>query len=297
MKIGMPNIVSRKSAMTVLKMRKNSPTILFGGGIVLGVATVVTACRATLKIEDILDEHRVVAKDIKNVVHDGYTDTDRRKDLSLLYLQTAGRFTRIYGPSFVLGVTSVACLTQSHRILNSRNAGLAAAYSAVDKAFDEYRERVRKELGDDKDQEFRRGVTTEEIEVAGKDGSVKKKTVKKLGTDDSMYARYFGEGNQNWSEVSDYNTAFLRLVQNWANDRLKARGHLFLSEVYDELGFDRTPASTQVGWLWSKGTGDDFVDFGIWREEKMAEMHSFMSGQSDGIWLDFNVDGEIWRKI
>ena len=71
-----PNAASRKLAGQVLLAKKNSPTILFGAGIAGSVASTVLACRATLRLEEVLREAQhdlVVAKEIDAP---GYSEGD-----------------------------------------------------------------------------------------------------------------------------------------------------------------------------------------------------------------------------
>jgi hypothetical protein len=56
------------------------------------------------------------------------------------------------------------------------------------------------------------------------------------------------------------NYFFLKCQQNYANDMLKARGHMFLNEVYDMLGMLRSEAGAV---LLAYGRGDDYVNFGV----------------------------------
>jgi hypothetical protein len=297
-KISIPAGVSRRVAMATLKTQKHSPTILFAVGIVGMGATVITACKATLKVEGVLDDHQTMVETIKTVeISERYSEKDRKQDLTKLHIRSAGRLSALYAPSVALGIISVAALTGSHKILSSRNAALTASYAAVDKAFKEYRTRVTEELGEDKDREFRYGVETETRMVEDKNGP-KKKEVKVAGSGrHSMYARMFNEYNPNWNNHAEYNIAFLRLQQNWANDRLRSRGHLFLNEVYDQLGMDHSKEGAVVGWLWNQGTGDDYVDFGIWSDKSMEGTLNFVNGWENELLLDFNVDGTIWDKI
>lgn len=298
MKFSLPNGVTSRVARVVLKGQKHSPTILFAVGVTSGIATVVTACHATLKVEDALidiQKDKLATQEAFGLNVPSYTEKDYKKDLAILQVRGSVKLAKLYGPSFILGITSIACLTGSHKILVNRNAGLAAAYTAVQKGFDDYRGRVREELGEEKDREFQFGKEVHEVEVVDAKGNVKTKKVTRAARGGSVYARFFGEDNQNYTHgMGDYNVAFLRGTQLMCNQRLQARGHLFLNEVYDDLGLERTPAGSQVGWL--KEKGDGCVDFGIWSDQTMLAFHDFVLG-NEGIWLDFNVMGEIWKEI
>jgi hypothetical protein len=80
------------------------------------------------------------------------------------------------------------------------------------------------------------------------------------------------------------------------NDLLISRGHMFLNEVYDALGLERTKAGSVVGWIISHD-GDNYVDFGIFTDKDARQYRDFVNGRSNAILLDFNVDGVIYDKI
>lgn len=111
----------------------------------------------------------------------------------------------------------------------------------------------------------------------------------------SQYARFFDEGSPAWSKDSEYNLMFLKQQQQYANDLLKKRGHIFLNEIYDMLGIPRTKAGAVVGWVYDENNpiGDNYVSFGI-TDERNA---NFVNGYEKSVLLDFNVDGNIWDKI
>ena len=111
----------------------------------------------------------------------------------------------------------------------------------------------------------------------------------------SDYAKFFDEFNPNWQNDPEYNLMFLKSQQQYANDLLKARGRLFLNEVYDMLGIERTKAGQVVGWTYNmkNPTGDNFVDFGIYDMSK-ERVRAFVNGYEPSILLDFNVDGNVW---
>lgn len=301
MKFKLPDSVTRTVARQILIGKKHSPTILFVGGVVGVGATVVTACRATLKLEEVLETgqtDREMAKAVLNDErHPEYTEADYKKDMTILYVRNAVGVCKLYAPAIVLGIVSIGALTGAHRIQRGRIAGLTAAYAALDQGFKDYRSRVQAEYGDDKDRELRHGVDTKTVVVEDKNGP-KKKVMKTAGDGGgSIYAKFFDEFNVNWNPQPEHNHLFLSGQQKYANQRLQARGHLFLNELYEELGFEHTKEGALVGWIWNKGNGDDYVDFGIWDDRSMTRFHDFLVGKENGIWLDFNVDGVIYDKI
>lgn len=291
------NVVTSKVGRQLLTAQKHSPTLLFGAGIVGVVGTVVLASRATLKVETVLMDHQSTLDKIKNTEHVDYDEDDRKKDTVVLYINTVGKLAKLYSPAIFLGVVAVTCLTSSHRILSQRNAGLMAAYTALDKGFRAYRERVVADLGEDKDREYRYGAEDRPVVKESKNGS-KTTTMEKVCAADgpSIYAKLFDrDTSQSWSPQPEYNFMFLKSQQNFMNDLLQARGHVFLNEVYDGLGLPHTKEGALVGWV--KGNGDDYVDFNLFNREMMPVHADFFSGREDGIWLDFNVDGVVWDKI
>lgn len=292
-----PTAVTRKVARTVLVAQKNSPTLLFAGGVVGVVGAAVLACRATLKVEahlektkiDIFQAHEVLAAN----THPN-AEAEHKKDLVYIYVDSTVRLCKLYAPAILLGGASIAALMGSHNILNKRNAALTAAYASLEKAWESYRKRVVDEFGEEKERELYYDIRPCEIE----DEVTGKKTVakKSLGGG-SIYARFFSPETSptNWSPVPEYNMLFLKCQQNYANDRLKSKGHVFLNEIYDALGLERSKEGAVVGWVWN-GDGDNMVDFGIFDQEADNEFYEFIIGRQ-GIWLDFNVDGVIYDKI
>lgn len=288
------SIVTSKAARQLLTVKKNSPAIMFGAGVVGVVTTTVLACKATLKVEEVvLRDHRADMKMIKNLEHVDYSEEDRTKDTALRYVKTVGGLTKLYGPAVVVGALSIICLTGAHVTLSRRNAGLTAAYVALEKGYNKYRDRVIQEFGEEKDREFRYGVVEEVVEDEKGDKVVIKRADSVNGL--SGYAALWDENSTSWNHNPDYNMVFLKAQQKYANDRLQAKGHVFLNEVYDDLGLERTPAGAVVGWV--KGEGDNYIDFGIFNDDMQPEHLAFFTGRENAIWLDFNVDGVIYDKI
>ena len=293
-------IVTSKAGRQMLKLQKNSPHILFGVGVVGVVATAVTASVQTLKVEGILDGHAEQMAKIDFAVRTpeiNYSEADAQRDTYLQYAKTTIKIVQLYALPIGLGITSVGCLAGSHRILTARNAALGAAVASLETAFEKYRQRVIAEFGPEKDREFR--FATEKVEVIEEtETGPQPKEIVRVDKDAPtyLYARFFDESNKNWEPRSEYNVMFLRTAQQRLNDKLRARGHVFLNEVYDTLGMDRSKEGAVVGWLYD-GDGDGYIDFGIWDRERDEHLFEFVTGRENAILLDFNVDGSIWDKI
>ena len=287
------------------KVEKHSPEILMGVGVVGVVATTVTACRSTMKLNDILDECAETRDKIKSVQEnpaydDRYSDEDAQKDLTINYVQTGVKIAKLYAPSVALGVLSVGCLVGSHSVMQKRNAALSAAYLTVDKSFKEYKQRVIDRVGEEVEKEIRYGIKAEEVveTVTDEDGNetTVTETVKMMNPNlYSDYARFFDEASPYWQKDPEYNLVFLKAQQQYANDLLRAKGRLFLNDVYDMLGIEKTKAGQIVGWVYDpeNPNGDNFVDFGIYDMSK-ERVRAFVNGYEATILLDFNVDGNIW---
>lgn len=309
MKLSLPNAVTTRVAKQALVAKKNSPRILFVSGIALMGATVVTACKGTLQLEGVLDDVRKDREDVLAVAEarpEKYSEHDVKKLNMYITGKGMARVAKLYLPSIALGVAAVACLTASHNQLNRRNAGLSAALAATERALDNYRGRVRANLGDDKELELWRGETTETNTITDPDTGKKTKVTLKNGGGTSPYARVWGrDTSTEWDSEEVYNLAKLRSVQSLMQLKLDSKGHVFLNEVFDELGLERTPAGAVVGWLSEKEgkrlgiNVDGYIDFGVMTNDPEQELRflDFATGREDHIVLDFNVDGEIWRMI
>lgn len=286
-------------------VQKHSPEILAGVGVVGVVASTVMACKSTMKLNDILEESKETRDKIREVesnprYEEQYSHEDAKKDLVINYTQTAMKVAKLYAPAVILGSASLGCLLASNDILRKRNAALSAAYMTVDKSFKEYRQRVVDRFGEEVEKEIRYNIKAEEITstVVAEDGSetTVTETVKTMDPNlYSDYAKFFDEASPYWQKDPEYNFMFLKSQQQYANDLLKARGRLFLNEVYEMLGIDKTKAGQIVGWVYNPENpiGDNFVDFGIFDMSK-ERVRAFVNGYEPNILLDFNVDGNIW---
>lgn len=289
------SLICKNVGNVSLNLRRVSPEIATGAGIILGIGCVVLACVQTTKLGKPVDE----AKEKIDKIHkaqeersDEYDEKMARSDLTKVYARAGVDILRIYALPTGLGALSIALIIGGHNLLRRENAALTAAYIALDKSYREYRKRVRSDIGKDKDHMYYYGERKSEL--VNVDTETGETTVEEVYVRDtnhiSPYARFFDCGNDNWCKSPEASLAFLKGVQNFCNDKLRLYGHLFLNEVYDELGIDRSEVGQYVGW--TLDGGDGFVDFGIY-DVSYPPTRRFVNGDEDAILLDFNVQGPI----
>lgn len=281
-------------------VKKNSPAILMVTGVVGVIGGAVAACVATTKADKIIEHRNEQLAAVDMVLGDKnktekYTEEDARKDRLTINIQSGAKLVLLYAPAIAIEFGAIACVLASHGIMKKRNAALAAAYAAVDTGFKNYRNRVTDKFGADVERRLALGISEEETEDAETDPETgEEKTVKKnvskitAGLGESPYAMEFASDTaQAWEPDHDYNMMFLRAEQQYATDRLRARGYLYLNEVLDRLGIDGTKMGQIVGWVYdpSNPEYDNFVDFNV-KTYKDAD-------SDDVIILDFNVQGNI----
>ena len=133
------NNMTRSFNKLGIKFKKHSPEILVVAGIVGTVTSAVMACKATTKLDDILSESKENIDTIHYAMENSeelpaeYTIDDGKKDLAIVYTQSALKVAKLYAPSVILGTLSITAILTSNNILRKRNIALAAAYTAVDK--------------------------------------------------------------------------------------------------------------------------------------------------------------------
>lgn len=230
------------------QFKKHSPEILIAAGIVGTVVSTVMACKATLKVNKVLDESKNNVEKINTALELGiteagesYNEEDSKIELRTVKIQTGVKLVKLYAPAVALGTLSLLSIVKSHNILSNRYVASVAAYTAIDKTFKDYRGRVVERFGKELDNELRYNIKSKEIEqtVVKEDGTeeTKKEVVDVIDpTTISDYAIIYDDGCTGWTKDPEANKLFLKAQERYANERLKKKGYLFLNEVYEMLG-------------------------------------------------------------
>lgn len=308
----------------LFKLSEKSPVILLTIGVVGVVAGTVMAVKATKNSKDIDDELKEDLEtlelkkqdeleklteaneneevtelvSVKDDIYDhsvGYfTKEDYNKLRNKIVLNATKKYLLLYSKSIVVETASIICIIAGFRIIAKRYAALAIAYAGLDNSFREYRKRVQKEIGQDKENELYYGYKKELEKIKDENGKVKE--VEKIKINDkaiSQYAVFFDESSSEWSNEPGYNRTFLQTLQKSMQRRLESQGHVFLNEVKDKLGLPRTPEGQLVGWKLGMPNSDGYISFGLLNDYNKEAVNA-----RNNVWLlDFNVDGNIYNEI
>lgn len=247
-----------------LACKNHAPAILLGTGIVAGVACVITACKATTKVGDILDDaneqitkaDETLAGNMPVKEGETYTEEDHDKDVKIIKTQTAVKLAKNYAVPAALGLVSICGILGGYKILNDRYMALGTAFNGLSAAFAKYRERVRNEMGIDADRHFRYGTRLKQ--VLDENGNVVDVKREDEFPEDSFhfdgdplcyefsaatsteFRSEFHRRPENWQRLCD--------VQDWARTVVATRGHVFLNEILEQLGLAPCAAGQILGW-------------------------------------------------
>lgn len=302
------SVVTRVAGRASLQLSKYAPEILTGVGLVGGVATVVTAAKATLELKantayglELVKGHKELRAERSE---EEYPTRTYAKDMLISYARVASGVMKTYAIPFASGMASGTAILGAVGILRSRNAALSAAYNLVDASYRSYKKKMVEALGEEKESEIlagsrevvltedeQKGLTSTELEEYAE--RVKKQQKDGMNV---PYAAWFSPTNPNWGATEELRLFFLDSVEKYMNQKLLATGHLFANDVYRALGCSDTKAGAVTGWLKDSEHGDGFVDLGL--DKLRQKMFSpFGNELKNGFWVELNVDGLIYDQL
>lgn len=222
-----PNVAKMfKNARIMIS--KRGPEILTGVGIAGMVTTTVLAVKATPKAVRLIEEK-------KKAEH-----LDKLPPVDVVKVTW-----RCYIPAAVTATMSTACLIGASSVNVRRNAALYSAYKLSETAFSEYKEKVVETIGEKKDKAIKEQIAKDKVEK----NPVSKTEIFVTGKGDTLFLdpmsnRYF---------TSDIEK--IRKIINDLNWKMSYCNEMYvsLSELYNEIGLDRTKISDSIGWKISDG--------------------------------------------
>lgn len=289
----------------IARVSKHAPTILSVAASAGVIGTGYLAWKAGTRFEDVEGRDWERRKEcIRNAdnIPDEEVPAYERKLRILFILDTA----KTLAPAAIVGGATIAMIYFSNSISKKRLAALGAAYTVLQNAFDGYKKTMVDALGKETVEKIvapklpNIGKTAEEILSSDNKSDAANVTDAVLNSVSALspYARIISEDSSNcWDTSEDYTSENIAAVQLWANRRLERKGHLFLNEVYDQLGLSRTREGSVVGWLKNSENGDGYVSFGDYDSSIYRVPSDDYTRVDSNFILDFNVDGMIWDKI
>lgn len=288
----------------VARISKHAPTILSITASAGVIATGYLAWKAGTRFEDVegrdWDRRKECLRNADTIPDEDVPKIERKNRI-LFILDTVRTVT----PAAIVGAATITMIYFSNSISKKRLAAMGAAYATLQTAFDGYKRTMVEALGKESVEKILTpklpnvGKSAEEIlssDNKSDAANVSDAVVNSLKAL-SPYARVIAEESSTcWDPNEDYTSQNLAAVQLWANRRLERKGHLFLNEIFDQLGLSRTREGAVVGWL-KNGEGDGYVSFGDFDASIYRVPSDDYTRVDSNFIVDFNVDGVIWDKI
>ena len=288
----------------VARISKHAPTILSVTASAGVIATGYLAWKAGTRFEDVegrdWDRRKECLRNADTIPDEDVPKIERKNRI-LFILDTV----RTVAPAAIVGAATITMIYFSNSISKKRLAAMGAAYATLQTAFDGYKRTMVEALGKESVDKILKpklpnvGKSAEEIlssDNKSDAANVSDAVVNSLKAL-SPYARIIAEESSTcWDPNEDYTSQNLAAVQLWANRRLERKGHLFLNEVFDQLGLSRTREGAVVGWL-KNGEGDGYVSFGDFDASIYRVPSDDYTRVDSNFVVDFNVDGVIWDRI
>ena len=288
----------------VARISKHAPTILSITASAGVIATGYLAWKAGTRFEDVegrdWDRRKECLRNADTIPDEDVPKIERKNRI-LFILDTV----RTVAPAAIVGAATITMIYFSNSISKKRLAAMGAAYATLQTAFDGYKRTMVEALGKESVDKIIKpklpnvGKSAEEILSSDNKSDAAHvvdavvSSLKAL----SPYARIIAEESSTcWDPSEDYTSQNLAAVQLWANRRLERKGHLFLNEVFDQLGLSRTREGALVGWL-KNGEGDNYVSFGDFDASVYRVPNDDYTRVDANFIVDFNVDGVIWDRI
>lgn len=301
-----------KLAPMAAKLEIAKPDILMAGGLVAVTGATVFAGWGTLKAKTVLEKRANDMDAIKQAKDlEEYSAEDEKTDLVKSNVQLVGGMAKAYSPAAACLILGVVMLVSARNIRQSRLVAVTASYNALLAIFNQYRERVREDAGEEKDRLYLHGgeeVEVEETETtkSGKEKKVKK-TVLQVRPKEEFYIRLFDRRSPEWSNPNHnpgYNLSWLEGQERTLTDQLHARRFVLLSDVLDQLGLPLVPEDATDdemalyqsmlthGWHMDAPNNDGYIRFNIHKAENL-DRRDWVETAEDSYWLEFNCDGDI----
>lgn len=299
-------------------LKKASPQLLVGGGIVVMTGAFVLAIVNARKIDSTtaineakMDELDQKKKDIEGAVN--ISDDEKKmqlkeldKELNKTKAEGIWKIFCLVGVPALAFAGGVSMTIGGHVVLVKRFGQLSAFCAGLKESFDRYRAHNIAEHGEECDRRYMYGIVdnvpgTEKVtDETGKEKTVKTLTPVVDPKDGaSLYSFVFSEDYSRKCPKDPVNTiSFLRSQEKYWNTWMQATGKpVTLAMVLEDLGIELDPDDPMndyiliAGWR-PNGDGDNKIDFGIMRAVNKPTLDML----ENIVMLNFNCDGNLYHS-
>ena len=233
-----------------LYLQRHSSTILTVVGAVGVIATAAAAVRATPKAMKLVEQ----ATDEKG-------EELTKKELFVVAAPA-------YIPSAAIGASTIICIFGANALNKRQQAAIASAYALADRAYKDYRGKVKELLGDETDNAIREANAKDKrdediVAYAPGVNTLAAKGEKMLFYEDYR-SKYFE------ASMEEVLNAEYHLNRNFA-----LRGYSNLNEFYEFLGLEKTDFGDILGW-----SAGDMIEGGLM---PWIEFNHHMVTMDDGL--------------
>lgn len=273
---------------------KNAPVLCLGAGLVTIAGGVVLACRATRKADMIIGEAHNFIRDAEGKIgmpcSDGtvYSEEDYAEDVKNEKIKRNVKVAKAYILAVCVIAAGMGLVCFGHGILAHRYATTVTALNGFLASTTAYRERVREEVGVEKESEL----------YYGSDEGIGLKQ-------DLSYV--FDEDSPGASKSNIWNGGYLCKMYNFLYDRFERVGHIFVWDVLSEMGIDETQLDAKDLHIaktfgWRKGFTED-MNWGVQYEDFVERCEELADMEPVAVVLDFSsarnllVSDDIWEPF
>lgn len=280
-------------------------TIVSVGGIAYGVYKM---CKASTKLNEAMEPHRKMEESIVDSHNKGVIDdAEFKKKIGMAKIEQAKDVAKLYAPGFLLIASSTLGFLFSNRELGKRVVNAQNMALQYHDSYQKLKQNVQNAIGKKATQavehQINSGIRTVEDEKTGKkiEKDFRYMTVDGDMISASIYSVFFNNTCNGFDEDSRKNNyEYLKSLEHDMNNRLRRKGYLWLSDVYNALGIvpdNYNEAIKNSGWIDPNGKFgylikdtngickyEDKIDFCL----NDIELHKYDNNE-DPIWLlDFN---------
>lgn len=206
-------------------LRRFSPTILTGLGVIGVVGTAVLSVRATPKALQLIKARK------------DELETDRLTPKELMVTTW-----KCYIPSALVGASTIACII-GIGVLDKRNqAALTSAYAMVNESYKQYRQAAKKVYGEDADSKIHAEMAKDAMITDGCWGYQTYNMDMDAESERILCYDMFSKKYFNTTMAAVIN------AQYHINRNLQLRGYCTLNEYYEFLGISGVDLGDEMGW-------------------------------------------------